>query len=176
MTATIIPRLTLQHFYEMEALELQFYDAEFITPAEESWRWYAQHPHSTVAVEMRGRLAGFINLFPVLPEIYAALRAGRFNDHFLESSHVAPLAQQPLHMFLSCIVVHRDFRRQGITRQLLRAAVQPYAGLPCVGVVTDNVTADGCAFSERYGFNRLCRSDHDSWIYEQAWESFIRHI
>lgn len=176
MTATIIPRLTLQHFYEMEALELQFYDAEFITPAEESWNWYTQLPLSTVAVELHGQLAGFINLFPVQPEIYTALRAGRFNDHFLEASHVAPLTQQPLHMFLSCIVVNSKFRKQGITRQLLQAAVQPYAVLPCVSVVTDNITADGCAFSERYGFTRLCRSDHSSWIYEQPWESFISHI
>ena len=40
MSATIIPRLTLQHFREMEALELQFYTADFITTAEESWSWY----------------------------------------------------------------------------------------------------------------------------------------
>ena len=42
MSATIIPRLDLQHFRDMEALELQFYAADFITPAEESWSWYDQ--------------------------------------------------------------------------------------------------------------------------------------
>ena len=77
MPATIIPRLTLQHFRDMEALELQFYAAEFITPAEESWSWYDLHPHSTVAAEVNGELAGFVNLFPVQPAIYEALRAGR---------------------------------------------------------------------------------------------------
>ena len=172
----IIPRLTLQHFREMEALELQFYDADFITPPEESYRWYLHHPHSAVATESNGQLAGFVNLFPVLPEIYAALRAGTFNDHFLEMEHIAPLTAQPLHMFLSCILVDRQFRRQGLTRQLLQAAVQPYAGLPCTGVITDNVTADGCAFSARYGFTRLRRSDHDSWIYEQAWPDFVKRV
>ncbi len=44
-SATIIPRPNLQHFSEMEALELQFYDAaDFITPAEESWSWNMWHP------------------------------------------------------------------------------------------------------------------------------------
>ncbi len=175
MPATIIPRLTLQHFREMEALELQFYAAEFITPAEESWSWYDLHPHSTVAAEVKGKLAGFVNLFPVQPAIYKALRAGQFNDHFMELEHVAPITQQPLHMFLSCILVDRQFRRLGLTRQLLQAAIKPYAALPCVGVVTDNVTADGCVFSERYGFTRLRPSDHDSWIYEQSWESFVNN-
>ena len=79
-------------------------------------------------------------------------------------------------MFLSCVVVHRDFRKSGLTRQLLRAALQPYADLPCTGIVTDNVTADGCAFSERYGFTRIGASDHGSWIYEQAWDSFKKHV
>lgn len=173
MNLRIIPQLTTQHFYDMEALELQFYDAEFITPPEESYRWYLHHPHSTVAAESNGRLVGFVNLFPVLPEVYKALRAGTFNDHFLEMEHIAPLTAQPLHMFLSCVVVHHDFRGKGLTRQLLREAVKPYAALPCVGVVTDNVTADGCRFSERYGFARICRSDHDSWVYEQEWSRFL---
>lgn len=90
--------------------------------------------------------------------------------------HIAPLTAQPLHMFLSCILVDREFRQQGLTRQLLQAAVQPYAALPCAGVITDNVTADGCAFSARYGFTRLHRSDHDSWIYEQSWPDFVKRV
>ena len=54
--------------------------------------------------------------------------------------------------------------------------MQPYAALPCVGVVTDNVTAAGCRFSERYGFTRLCRSDHGSRVYGQSWESFMAAV
>lgn len=168
--------LTLQHFYDMEALELQFYDAEFITPPEESYRWYLHHPHSTVAATDGKRLIGFVNLFPVLPEVYEALRAGTFNDHFLEMEHIAPLTAQPLHMFLSCVVVAREYQHQGIARQLLQAAVQPYASLPCLRVITDNVTADGCRLSERYGFTRLRRSDHDSEIYEQKWSDFLANL
>ena len=172
----IIPSLTFQHFQEMEALELQFYDAAFITPAEESWRWYKHHPHSTVAAAADGRLIGFVNLFPVKQEIYKALREGRFNDHFMELEHVADITSAPLHMFLCCILVDKNHRRQGITRQLLRAAVQPYLNLPCLKVITDNVTADGCSFSERYGFTRICDSDHNSIIYEQDWKSFTEKV
>lgn len=172
----IIPQLTLQHFREMEALELQFYDAEFITPPEEAWSWYARHPHSAVAAAINGKLVGFVNLFPVKPTVYQALREGRFNDHFMVMDDVADITDTPLHMFLSCVVVAQEARPLGLTRKLLQAAAQPYANLPCVGVVTDNVTADGCRFSERYGFTRVCRSDHDSWVYEQSWEAFLAAI
>lgn len=168
--------LTLQHFYDMEALELQFYDAEFITPPEESYRWYLHHPHSTVAATDGKRLIGFVNLFPVLPEVYEALRAGTFNDHFMEMEHIAPLTAQPLHMFLSCVVVDKASQGRGIARQLLRAAVQPYIGLPCLRVITDNVTTDGEHLSQRLGFTRLCRSDHDSEIYEQDWKDFLNAL
>lgn len=176
MNICIIPRLNTQHFYDMEALELQFYDAEFITPPEESYRWYIHHPHSTVAATDGKRLIGFVNLFPVLPEVYEALRAGTFNDHFMELEHVAPLTAAPLHMFLCCVVVAREYQHQGIAHQLLQAAVQPYAPLPCASVITDNVTADGCRLSERYGFTRLRCSDHDSEIYEQKWSDFLAHV
>ena len=87
----IIPQLTRQHFLEMEALELRFYGEEFITPPEEAWHWYTRHPHSAVAAEMNGRLAGFVNLFPVQPEVYQALREGRFNDHFMVLDDVADM-------------------------------------------------------------------------------------
>ena len=172
----IIPQLTEQHFYDMEALELQFYDAEFITPPEESLRWYGHHPHSTVAAECDGRLIGFVNLFPVQPEVYTALREGSFNDHFMELEHVAPLTTTPLHMFLCCVVVDKDYQRRGIARQLLRTAVQPYIGLPCLSVITDNVTPDGERLSKRLGFTHLCHSDHDSEIYEQEWTEFLSRV
>ena len=174
MDIRILPKLTPQHFYEMEALELQFYDAEFITPPEESWRWYKKYPNTTIAAEAENRIVGFVNLFPVRPDIYAELKAGRFNDHFMELDDVADTSSLPLHMFLCCVVIDKDYQRRGIAHQLLHAAAMPYVGLPCIGIITDNVTTDGQKLSERYGFSFICNSDHDSRIYEQDWESFIK--
>lgn len=176
MNICILQKLEYRHFEEMEELELQFYGAEFITPPQESWKWYQQHPHSTVAAQADGKIVGFVNLFPVKRRVYQALAEGLFNDHFMTLTDVADISSAPLHMFLSCIVVTEEARKHGATRKLLRAAAQAYNRLPCLNVITDNVTQEGCAFSERYGFNRRCRSDHDSWIYEQPWHSFIHNI
>ncbi len=176
MSIRIIPQLLPQHFHEMEALELQFYKAEFITPPEESRRWYEHYPHTTVAAADGDKLVGFVNLFPVQPEVYTALREGRFNDHFMELQDVAPITASPLHMFLCCVVVDRQYQHQGIARLLLKAAAQPYINKPCLRVITDNVTTDGERLSRQLGFTHICHSDHDSEIYEQDWENFLTRI
>lgn len=176
MDIRILQELNYRHFEEMEALELQFYAPEFITPPQESWLWYQHHPHCTVAAETDGHIVGFVNLFPVKTAVYQALAEGRFNDHFMTLDDVADITSTPLHMFLSCVVVTQDARKCGVTRMLLRAAVQAYDGLPCLNVITDNVTPEGCAFSERYGFTLRCCSNHDSRVYEQPWASFIERI
>lgn len=176
MNIEIIQELTYQHFEEMEALELQFYGPEFITPPQETWSWYQRYPLCTIAAGMGGRIVGFVNLFPVQPRVYELLAAGRFNDHFMELADVADVSAPPLHMFLSCIVVAEEARPHGVTRRLLQAAVQAYSGYQCKRVVTDNVTPAGTRFSERYGFTRRCRSDHGSWVYEQDWDSFAARV
>ncbi|MBR7110226.1 MAG: hypothetical protein IKC90_09305, partial [Akkermansia sp.] len=62
--------------------------------------------------------------------------------------------------------------------RILRAAVEQYAAVAyrCAEVITDNVTAAGEAFSRRYGFRELLRSDHDSTVYTQSWADFVKRI
>lgn len=165
----------------MADLELLYYGEDFITPPQEAYRWYLRYPWTVVAELEDDRVVGFVNLFPVKEPIARALRAGEFNDHFLTLDGVEDIDSAPagpLHMFLSCVVVDRAHRARGLTRRLLRRAVEQYAhvGQRCTEVVTDNVTADGERFSRRYGFRPLCRSDHDSAVYTQPWAEFVRAV
>ena len=176
-------QLTYEHFEQMFDLEKSFYNEEFITPADEAWRWYEQHPHS-VTVAMDGeKLAGFVNLFPVRQELYNAIVAGEFNDADLVADDIVSLEDladpaQPCQMFLSCIVIDESHRSQGLTHALLKAAAEQY--LPWAErlerVAVDTVTADGSRFAERLGFRFLRHSSHDSRIYEQDFGSFIQNI
>ncbi|ASJ57401.1 hypothetical protein BP422_00005 [Brevibacillus formosus] len=61
----IMEHLHLEHFRQMEQLELQYYDAEFITPYQESYNWYLFRPDSVVAIEENERIIAFMNLLPV---------------------------------------------------------------------------------------------------------------
>lgn len=173
----ILSKLRFCHFEQMEQLELQYYGPEFITPAAEAWRWYERYPYTVQVAAEDDKVVGFVNLFPVKSHIYAMLKAGTFNDHYLTSDGVEDIYQEteaPLYMFLCCILVEPEYRGRGITRELLRAAVAQYEGVShrCTEVITDNVTAEGEAFSRRFGFRKWQNSDHGSVIYLQTWEAF----
>ncbi len=177
----LLQQLSYAHFEQMAQLELQFYGAEFITPPQEAYRWYQRYPYTVVAAVAQDKVVGFVNLFPVKKHIADALRAGVFNDHNLTLDGVAdihPPADTPLHMFLCCAVVAPAYRAQGLTRELLRAAAAQYAAVAhrCTEVITDNVTAEGETFSQRYGFRLLRHSDHGSAIYTQPWADFVQKL
>lgn len=175
----ILSRLHYRHFEQMEQLELRYYGAEFITPAAEAWRWYERYPYTVLVAAEGDKVIGFVNLFPVRKEIFDALQDGTFNDHYLTPDGVEDIYKEsddPLYMFLSCILVEPEYRARGITRELLRAAVAQYERVShrCTEVITDNVTAEGEAFSRRFGFNKWRDSNHSSVIYRQTWEAFSR--
>ncbi len=177
----ILHRLNSRHFEQMAALEESCYAPEFITPAAESQRWYDTYPYTTVAAAAGKEIAGFVNLFPVHAPVFEALLTGQLNDRDMTTEDIVDLSRhngETLEMFLSCIVVARPFRGSGLLPTLLREAVRPY--LPylscCNRVITDNITADGERFSQRYGFRSLGSSAHSGHLYIQPFADFVRRI
>lgn len=170
-----------RHFEQMAALEESYYSPEFITPAAESQRWYETYPYTTVVAAAGEEIAGFVNLFPVKQAVFEALLTGQYNDRDMTSDAVVDLSRhsgETLEMFLSCIVVARLFRGSGLVQALLRKAIHPYLPyLPCCNrIITDNITADGERFSQRYGFRRLGSSAHSGHLYIQPFADFVGRV
>ena len=177
----LLSELNYQHFELMAQLEETYYSRDYITPAEESYRWYRRHPYSTLVVADGDEIAGFVNLFPVKAEVFAALLAGQLNDHDMGAEAMlnpAEHAEEGLEMFLSCVVVSPRHRGGRLVPAMLKEAIKPYLPyLPCCRrVITDNVTDDGERFSRRYGFRPLGHSGHASKLYMQDFADFIRRI
>lgn len=181
----VLERLELAHFEEMEQLELACYGEEYITPAAEVYAWYLAAPDTTVALaDAAGRIAGFINLFPITERVHRGLLAGTFNDRDLTAADVSsasptPATGAPLHMFLSCIVVSEAHRGGGIvSTRLLAEAVARYAPIEHLvdDIVTDNVTSQGARFSRRWGFEPVCVSDHGSQVFAQPYARFVQRV
>lgn len=180
-TLEIVEELTEQHFEQMAALEAQYYSADCITPPAEAYRWYKRYPATTIAAAIGGQIVAFVNLFPVKEHIYTALREGTFNDHTLTLEGLAdPFdgTDEPLHMFLCCVLTEPAYRRLGLTRHLLALAVEQYEPVQqrCRRIITDNVTPAGAEFSRRYGFEQVQLSGHDSLIFEQDYADFAARV
>lgn len=177
----IVDDLTEAHFAQMAALEQKYYPSDCITPPAEAYRWYRHYPGSTIAAAVGDEIVAFVNLFPVKEEIYRSLRAGTFNDHTLTVEGIVDPEKnngEPLFMFLSCVLTEPEYRHLGLTRHLLRLAVEQYEPVAerCRGIITDNVTEEGAVFSRRYGFEQVKSSTHNSLIFEQDYGSFVEHV
>lgn len=174
-------RLTMADFEAMEALEAACYGTAYITPAAEAYAWYCRDPRTTVAAaDAAGMIVGFVNLFPVRRQVFAALLAGTFNDSNLTADDIAETpagaGAPPLDLFLSCIVVAEAHRGTGLSFALLRRAAAQYAPYRCGWVVADNVTAAGERLSRRCALSFVRESDHGSRIYAGAWPAFLHAV
>lgn len=170
----IAEKLTKSHFDEMEILEKKYYDEEFITSSEESYAWYLKHPSSTQVVTHFGKVVGFLNMFPISKDLFNTIKEGNYNDAYLKAEDIVLLKEfeVEVYLFLSCIVVDKEFRRTPVLKMLIESYVNIYKKYPINGIITDNITENGAAFSERMGFQFLVKSDHNSKIYIGGWNDF----
>jgi len=173
----LLKKMELSHFRQMEQLERDYYDDAYITSAEQAYAWYERYPYTTTAVEDQGNIVGFLNLFPVVDTVFEKIMAGDFNDKDLMLDAIVDInasETEPLHMFLSCIVVKEEYRALNTVRMLLKNAVNFYAPVAhrCDVILLDTVTPDGERFARKYGFTLMRQSRHGSWIYSQRYARF----
>lgn len=175
--------LTLEDFKRMKKLEEKYYDQEFITPYEEAYKWYKKYSYSIRAIEVDDKVIGFINMFPINDRVYRLLKQGQFNDKYLEIEDLINLEtyeEKELNLFLSCILIDEKYRKTEALTLILNEYSNTYKEVnkkfKIKKVITDNVTDGGSNFSKRLGFEKVIDSNHDSIVYETAFEDFIKNI
>ncbi|WP_254551417.1 hypothetical protein [Brevibacillus sp. MS2.2] len=179
----IMEHLHLEHFRQMEQLELQYYDAEFITPYQESYNWYLFRPDSVVAIEENRRIIAFMNLLPVKPHIYLQIAQGTFKDSLMTTADIEDLTTSPeqVYYFLSCVVVDQSYRKSAALPMMLHRYLDVLAhveqsGCRIQSIIMDNITEAGNRFAQRLNMKHVCISDHDSHIHASDYESFKQHV
>lgn len=168
----------------MEQLEKRYYGEEHITPYAESYEWYVQRPHSILALEEDNLIIGFMNLFPVQPDIYEQITNGTYNDKYLTYKEIISVESEPvtsMNLFLSCIVIDDRFRKSPALTMLLGSYVEYYEtfrrkGVRMEWIVGDAVTADGERFFDRIGLKRHCVSNHYSTIFRGTYHEFFKAV
>lgn len=173
--------LVLDDFMQMYHLEALYYTEEHITPAEESYRWYQQHPYSVCALEEAGEIVAFINLFPIGEDLFERIQSGEYNDKDLKAEDIVAMGQPvegTVHMFLCCVVIHGNYRGQGLVKKLLKEASKPYETIAhqIQYMITDNVTGEGRQLSEKLGMHCVTATCFDSTIYRGNYGECIAKI
>ncbi len=178
-------QLTKSDFQQMYDLELQYYEDEFITPIEESYLWYKNRPHSVVAVQDQNQIVGFLCLFPILETIASDIKKGTYNDASMTYEEIIDVSNlrsdQAYTLFLSCVVIDKQYRHRNVLKLLLNEYKLYYETLTKQGirfkeVLTDNITEEGVAFSKRLGLSQYVVSQHNSVIMSGAYEDVMAHI
>lgn len=173
--------LTMADFVQMEELEKRYYTEEHITPAAEAYEWYIHRPYSILALEQDDCIIGFMNLFPVRQEIFAQIEKGSFNDKYLTYEDIIQLPSTgvpSMNLFLSCVVIHEQYRKSNALSMLLTRYAAFYNSLQGQGtdiglIAGDAVTPAGERFFTKIGLKRRCASDHVSTIYHGTYNAFV---
>lgn len=149
----------MDDFIEMEQMERDYYCEEFIAPAKEAMSWYKEHPFSVKVVEANGEIAGFMNLFPVVPSVAAAILDGEFNDHDLITEDIqSPFeAKGSLQLFLSCLVVRENQRHKGVVTLLMNSYIKEIDSwkTEISDVLMETVTLEGNQFAAHIGMEKV---------------------
>lgn len=181
----IIENLNVIHFKKMEYLEKLYYDDDYVTNALEAYKWYNYWNNSIIVVQntIDNKIVGFMNLFPIPKNIFKRIAIGQYNDKDLTYKDIVIPSDidKEYNLFLSCIVIHHDYRNTVALNVLLKEYMTRYqqfseSGYNFKYVITDNVTKKGIKFSQSLNLKPYITSDHNSTICLGSYEDFIEGI
>ena len=175
--------LTLEDFKKMSDLESKYYDESHITPYEEAYRCYLSFPWSNKALWDNDILIGFLDLYPIKNDLFNQIKAGVFNDKNAGLDDVLDIfnnCDEKINMFLSCIVIDKEYRKTGALKKLLKEQIDFYKDqgvfFNVSSIITDNVTKQGEGFSKRIGLTKVIETDHNSVVYIGDYMEFVKRI
>lgn len=170
---------TMKDFIDMEQLELRFYSAEHVTPHEEAYLWHLSNPNTGFVLEDNGNIIAFTDILPIKQEIFNRIISGTYNDKYLTSEDLIDMNTlkegDSVSLLLSCVVVHEDYRKTDALKILLNTHLDYYRefvrkGILIDTVITSNVTEAGERFSEKMGFQRIGRTEHQTTLYQTSFK------
>lgn len=172
---------TLDDFKYMEQLELKYYSKEHVTPHQEAYLWHLSNPNSGFVLEDGGRIVAFTDILAVKIEVFEQIICGTFNDKYLTTQDLVKMEDlkegDSVNLLLSCVLVDDDYRGTEALKILLNEHLGYYRdfaerGILIESIATSNVTEAGERFSERMGFKRIGRSEHQTTLYRTSFREF----
>ncbi|MBO8423574.1 MAG: GNAT family N-acetyltransferase [Firmicutes bacterium] len=123
--------------------------------------------------EETGRIAAYLNVSPVSRGFYDSLASGHYVDTVIKAEDIeTPQTNGENLLYFSSIVVHPNYRRRGLAKQLLRRYGEKLADYGAKGVFFDSVIADAVSPSgeklcRALGLKNIRSSEHGSSLFER---------
>lgn len=165
----------ITHKMISEAIQLDrlSYDDIYQLQVDTCFEYYARnHDIYIMAVDNEtGQVVGYINFSPIRELVYSALVSGSVVDTVIVGDDVLPYESGNYYWgYFSSIVVHPEYRRQGIATQMLLHWTDLVLRLATIrsiffqGIVADAVSDVGAYLLSEIGFSFSRPSMHDSTI------------
>ena len=159
----------------IQALHLDYlsYDEEYHLKPETCFSYHRKNPNIYLMAldEKQGHVVGYINFSPVSRKMYKMLCTGSYFDTIIDEKDIEVyIPGNNYYGYLSSIVVHPDYRKRGIARQLLSELDRFIAWLAVdsdihfIELVADAVSDVGCYILRRVGFRQKIESMHGTKI------------
>lgn len=174
----------LEDMKKIEELEKKFYDDEFVVCGEEAWEWNQKFPFQQIAAVDNGRIAGFLEMFPVKEAMVQGYLNGELDEQDISVDHMVDIytAEPGEYAMLICTtLLDEDYRGQGIMRSLFKNRIDFYDSFKEKGITFDNTIADvvspqGGHLAEKLGMKMMLEMESGSKIYLGSYEEFRNKI
>ena len=156
------------------ALDQACFDSCYQVTALDDYQLFKSNPENGIIIRDKttGRLVAYSMLLPVRDEMYRRIRSGTFVDTDFRPDMSFKYGQPGIyHLYFASVVIHPDHRGARMVLTLLDAMVKDFIDLTSRGIffenmIADVVSRDGIKFCRLFGLTEVCRSNHDSFIYE----------
>ena len=176
----LLHKLTPEQMQEADRLESRYYGENHVAGWMKAMEWQQSYPWMSCFVENQDKIVAFLDLLPVHWAFYDKLMRGEADTDQLDDydmvdlDHTSPGA---FPLLLLTVIVSEEVRNQGVLHLMFQDRIEYYSKqeargfeFPVVG--TENFTAEGCAFSQKRGWNLRLEKSPNHHIYEVDWATF----
>ena len=165
---------TIAELDEVIALDRMSLDSCYQVTASDDYALFKSNPENGLIVRERAtkKIVGYSMLLPIREEMYERIRTGTFIDTDFTPDMTFRYDEPGIYrLYFASVVVHPDHRGAAMVLTMLDAMVKDFIDLTSRGIffesmIADVVSRDGIKFCKLFGLKEVCRSNHNSYIYE----------
>lgn len=171
ITIVMGPDVIFEHITQAVALDRISFDPTYWVSCATCVNFHKKNPYIYfMAVNAMDRVVGYLNFSPLSEDIFSRISRGEQIDSSVTPDDIMVYTRGASYFgYLSSVVVHKDYRHQGIAMELIKSwstFIQElkFNGITFRHIIADVVSPAGQLLALHIGFKVMWRTDHNSMI------------